>query len=219
MSGRSVRASTPAVVAAGILTTIAAISSADPLHRPSAVCPESRSQIFFFPQSTFHSRPDLDAFVRKWYSQQLSAMKEPSLSCGASPGTEAYRFTWLRTFHHPIAVRITWSEEGGELTSVELDGAGGYEPGSILKTARRPLPEGEWSVLKASVERLRFWAMPTRPSADPSGADGAQWITEGRRGDEYHIVDRWSPKTGSYRDMGLQFLRLAGITIPARELY
>jgi hypothetical protein len=206
-------------VAAGIATMLAAMGSADPLHSPPAVCPESSSLTFFFPQSTFHPKPDLDGFVRKWYSHQLSAMKEPSLSCGVAPGTEAYRSTWLRTFHHPIAVRISWSEERGELTSVELDGAGGYEPGSILKTGHRPLPKGEWSVLKASVERLKFWAMPTRLSADLSGADGAQWIIEGRRGDEYHIVDRWSPKTGSYRDVGLQFLRLAGIIVPAREVY
>jgi hypothetical protein len=160
----------------------------------------------------------LDTLVRKWYSQQLSAMKEPSLSCGDAE-SETYRFTWLRTFDHPVAVRISWADEGAELISVELDGAGGYAPGNVLKSARRALTGTDWRGLKASFEGLKFWTMPTQLSADTDGADGAQWILEGRRGDDYHVVERWSPEAGSYREVGLQFLRLAGITVPADEVY
>jgi hypothetical protein len=183
------------------------------------VCSEPSSPTFFFSEGTFYPRPDVDAFVRVWYSKHLAVMKEPSLSCGPSPGPETYRFTWLRTFHHPIAVRVSWSHKGAELTSVELGGAGGYEPGGILRKAHRPLSTEAWSDLRNSVVSLKFWAMPTRLADDSSGADGAQWILEGRRGDEYHVVDRWSPQKGRYRKVGLQFLRLAGIVVPTSEVY
>lgn len=38
---------------------------------------------------------------------------------------EIYRFLWLRTFHHPIAVAAVALEGGAQLRFVELDGRGG----------------------------------------------------------------------------------------------
>jgi hypothetical protein len=65
-------------------------------------------------------------------------MSEPSLSCDRT-GAETYRFLWLRTWGHPIAVRIAGLSTGGLISAVELDGAGGYGPGTILRTVNRPL--------------------------------------------------------------------------------
>jgi hypothetical protein len=84
-------------------------------------CPEPAATDTFFPQGELYSlRSDLDAFVREWYSMHLRAMGEPSLSCGLPSEEEVYRFLWLRTFHHPIAVRIVRTADGAKLDVTEL---------------------------------------------------------------------------------------------------
>src|SRR6185503_15892511 len=137
----------------------------------------------------------------------LRQAHEPSLSCGASSADETYRFTWLRTFHAPVIVRVSRSGDRRELTAVVLSGAGGYEPGTVERKMERPLQPAEWRRLTAALALSGFWKLPLR---DPqsSGADGARWLVEGRRGDEYHLVDRWSPDRGRYRALGLTLLAL-----------
>jgi hypothetical protein len=146
-------------------------------------------------------------------------MREPSLSCGVSAATESYRFTWLRTFHHPVVVRASWSGDSGELSSVETDGAGGYEPGNILRTAKQAISKAQWDALTTAIHSADFWALPTEEQTNAVVLDGAQWILEGRRGDEYHAVHRSSPKSGPYRDASLQLLQAAGISTPSGEVY
>ena len=75
----------------------------------------------------------LDAFTRGWYESHLAAMKEPRLGAFVDSGNvEAVRFLWLRSFHHPIAVRAMRRGASYSLIAVELAGAGGYAPGAVL---------------------------------------------------------------------------------------
>jgi hypothetical protein len=72
----------------------------------------------------------------------------------------------------------------------------------------------------AALSKTSFWNMPTRPSKTSLGLDGSQWIVEGRSGSgKYHLVDRWTPRQGAYRDAGLVFLTLAGISVDRKDLY
>src|SRR5690348_9677165 len=59
---------------------------------------------YFPPHSLDPSDPRSDSFRNHWYSQQLEAMSEPVLKPGGNLKT--YRFTWLRSFHHPVVVRV-----------------------------------------------------------------------------------------------------------------
>jgi hypothetical protein len=52
-----------------------------------------------------------------------------------------------------------------------------------------------------------FWNTLADPSA---GFDGSQWILESKIGDDYHFVDRWTPREGAAHDMGLQFIAISG---------
>lgn len=183
-------------------------------------CPTPNEKDYFFPQGLLHSaRADLDDFVRAWYSGSLRVMKEPSLSCGKIADSQVYRFLWLRTFHRPISIRITHSKNSTALVAVELTGVGGYEPGSIARRIEKTVTTAEWKRLETVLSRTTFWNMPPRPPELELGFDGAQWIIEGRRPGQYHVVDRWTPKKGSYRDAGLYFLRLSGLSVPEQELY
>jgi hypothetical protein len=98
-----------------------------------------------------------------------------------------------------------------------LDGAGGYAPGKVLKRVERALSPVEREKLMANLSRIDFWRMETNSGG--AGLDGAQWIMEGVHDGRYHVVDRWSPESGAYREACLLFVELAGISIPAHRIY
>jgi len=205
----------------GILTTCYALVFAVVVTAGEArpFCPKATESNFYFPDGILESRTDLDEYVRAWYSKPLRIVGEPSLSCGQAPGTEVYRFLWLRTFHHPISIRVTRSDNKTALVAAELTGAGGSDPGSVARRVDKILAIAEWKGLEAALSGTAFWKMSTRQPDKEVGLDGAQWIVEGRRVAEYHVVHRWTPRTGSYREAGLHFLELSGLRIPQQELY
>ena len=158
--------------------------------------------------------------VSSWATQHLTAMKEPSLFAPHEKAArEEYRFLWLRTFHKPIAIRI-WSEgSAAQMRVVRLSGAGGYEPGHIESdTATKVTPE-DWKRFRDCIAKAQFWQMPTKESAEELGLDGSRWILEGRDAAKYHVVDRWTPRGGSYADCCRFLVTLANFQIPKDEFY
>ena len=88
-------------------------------------CPSLDAEDYYFPKGALDpSRSKVDGITRDWYSKYLRAMMEPSLSCGQGPDGFAYRFLWLRSSHHPIAVRVEKDGSSVTLNAVELDGTG-----------------------------------------------------------------------------------------------
>jgi hypothetical protein len=52
------------------------------------------------------------------------------------------------------------------------------------------------------------------------GLDGSQWVIEGIKNGSYHLVDRWSPKDGEVRAIGMAMMKkLAKLELPAKETY
>lgn len=181
-------------------------------------CPEKGADEFFFPKdSLFAGRPDMDSMMRNWYSKHLYAMNEPSLSCVKSKIDLAYRFIWLRTFNHPMAVRVTSSKGQVKLCAVELNGEGGYEPGKVFRRKEKILTTKEWDSLAQGITSSSFWTMPITNKRN--GLDGAEWIIEGRQGKNYHVVNRWSPSEGDFRSLGILFMKLSGWNYPEDEVY
>jgi hypothetical protein len=144
-------------------------------------------------------------------------MLEPSLSCGQRTDGFAYRLLWLRSFHHPISVRIEKNGSTVTLNAVELDGAGGHAPGEIVKRIQRALSPTEQNKFLTKLSRIGFWEMKT--NQDRLGLEGAQWILEGTENGRYQVVDRWSPGPGAYRDVCLLLLEFTGIAIPPLDYY
>ena len=190
-----------------VLTVLAATSCAASTSADRIACPSSSSKDYFFASGTLDpANSRADDFVRGWYSEQLAAMGEPSISCGEPQ--DVYRLTWLRTFHHPVAVRVTAQGEQAILHAIELDGAGGYEPGKVLRRNEKVLSHAEFDELRRAFSEARFGSMPT--SEGRLGLDGAEWILEAFDENGYHIVVRWSPDDGPVRDIGNLFLALTG---------
>jgi hypothetical protein len=156
-----------------------------------------------------------DSFQRKWYANQFAALGLGSWSCGTFG--QGYRFVWLRTFHHPVSVSIVRETTGWELDAMELNGAGGYQPGAVLRRVRLDLDAKQIEGIQHRIDVAGAWSLPTN-LAD-SAMDGAQWIIELRDGDHYHVIDRLSPKNDPVRALGLAFLALTGWQFPEREMY
>lgn len=136
-------------------------------------------------------------------------MGEFSLLSKSDLSKEAYRFLWLRSFHHPIAVRIERSSNKTDLFFTELNGAGAYEPGTILSRERRSIDHSQWCEFLNKLEKANYWDLGE--DRDDTGDDGSQWVMEGVRDGRYHLVDRWTPIEGDYRLACIFLLQLSGL--------
>jgi len=180
------------------------------------------AQAPYFPKGAFSDDSNGDRFKAEWYSTHLKALNEPSLLQFASkPSLESYRFVWLRTFHHPVVVRLDIRADGvGELTAKVSNGAGGYKPGQIIQNVSRPLTREQTSMFLAQLGKDKFWELPSYENSGRGGNDGSQWIVEGVKDGKYHVVDRWTPSEGPVRELGVTLaLGLAELKIPKDDLY
>jgi hypothetical protein len=173
------------------------------LHAPSVACGNDRKMAI------------LSDFEDGWFSQHLTAAREPSLFEQAlkSPGgTNSYRFTLLRSFHAPVTVRIEENAQGEMLlTTKVLSGKGGYEPGRIAEEKSRQLTPAE----RENVRRMFIASDFVNFRADPCilGLDGAEWIIETRVDGKYRLVKQWSPTEGAVYRIGISLLKLTGLSV------
>ena len=178
----------------------------------------------YFPPGALDRNPHRDEFKVNWYSKHLQALQEPSL-WGLSredPNAEVYRFLWLRSFHHPIAVRLILQGDGsGWLTSRITSGQGGYDPGKLIGTTSSLLNKAKTQSLLTAIESANIWDLSTYPDTNEVvGLDGAQWIIEGVGNSRCHIIDRWSPNARDpVRAIGILALKLGRPKIPSAEIY
>lgn len=178
------------------------------------------AQVRYFPEGSLSSNRQIDEFTAKWYSKQLSALEEPSLwELSTTQKTQSYRFLWLRTFHHPIAVRVDINIDGtSRLTTKIANGAGGYEPGKLVenKTVTMSKEQTDWFLGK--IEQHKFWKLHLVEKT--GGCDGARWIIEGIKDGSYKMVDQWSPHEGDVHAIGLVMVNdLAKLKLPSSEIY
>src|SRR5262245_57942636 len=154
-------------------------------------------------------------FIVEWYSKFLTAMEEPSLyNLSQDQRIHCYRFLWLRTFHHPISLRLSIDPEGTGLITVKIaDGAGGYEPGKIITNENVPVSKRDVDTFLKVLREANFWQLPAVEKSDRMGLDGAQWVIEGTKSGKYHVADRWSPEKGSFRKLGLLMVQLSKLKI------
>jgi hypothetical protein len=166
----------------------------------------------YFPQKIWGNDMSPKHSQAGWYGKHLEAMNEKSLLDSSRESAETYRFLWLRTFHHPIFVRVECARTEVKLFTKELDGLGGYAPGKISRSGEGVLTESEWCEFLRLLDKADFWKMPSEN--DVLGNDGAQWVLEGVKENRYHVVDRWTPRDESkYRAACIYLLKLSGVDV------
>ncbi len=174
------------------------------------------SNSFFGIDSTNVNDDCITPFENEWYSKHLKCMGESSLYNFQKADIEIYRFTWLRTFHHPYVVTIIFDSLGkGKVIIKMTDGAGGYAPGNLKRNDTLQLDEKTIKTIKIKFDKISFWTLATHN--DDDGKDGAEWILEVRNKDKYHMVKRWSPESGDFRSFCLYILKIG--KIKEKEIY
>lgn len=178
----------------------------------------------YFPDHAFTQRDDLSTFKVSWYQKDLDALREPSLweLSKQSSTNHVYRFLWLRSFHHPIAVRLNINPDGtGTLTTKVCSGAGGYDPGKLIVNRNERVAADRVKWFLDQVDEQHYWSLTTEEE-DPNtvGVDGAQWVLEAVKNGNYKVVDRWSPENGPIKSLGLTFLiDFAKLKLLYQEVY
>jgi hypothetical protein len=168
-------------------------SDKSPREKKDGEQPDSSFKIF--------PAPDGRAYFPKgsesYYTKYLAAMKEPSLQ-PKEKETEGWslRFTWLRTFHKPIAVRLWKDGDEIQMRAVRMSGKGGYDPGKVEKEVVRKLTVEERKQMEPLLESKDLWKPLTKDedALTSGGLDGAPWIFERRTGGTYTMVEYWCPK-------------------------
>lgn len=157
-------------------------------------------------------QPLLTDFVGAWYLKHLNAAHELSLNAGQTPRS-TWRFTWLRSFHAPVVVRIEQTSPARmRLTAKRLSGKGGYDPGGVAETIERWLTPAEQERILAAA--LQVQALETRDCS--LKADGVRWIFESTVEGRRRMVDANSPGDGPLHDLGTVFLDLTGWPLEPR---
>lgn len=152
-------------------------------------------------------RPVISSLERDWFTKHLRAAAEPSLAMGAR---DVIRFTWLRSFHHTVSIRVEGlASARPRLWARELTGHGGYDAGKVGRRIERRLSPAEAAALRRTVSARNLFAQPPLECGN-IGLDGAEWIMEGVDGRGYHLIVRWSPEAGPVREVGLAMLGLTG---------
>ncbi len=175
-------------------------------------CPDFKRQLShpgnYFPENVFDWERKIE-----WYSEHLGAMHEPSLlNMVGNEENRVYRFLWLRSFHVPIAIRLTVDSSGaGSLTTKMLSGAGGYCPGILIKDETITVMKEDVREFISLLQKANYWELPTNKKV--LGLDGAEWIIEGVNGGRYHVVNRWTPEEGEFRKAALYLLRLSKLEV------
>ena len=183
---------------------LSSFSVSDYLLACGGGCIPSDCQETYFPMKALGDDSSGDQFKAKWYSQELKLLEEPSLlKQSKNPSCESNRFLWLRSFHHPVAIRLDMRADGiGVLTTKVASGAGGFRPGHLVENTSRPLTREQTQAFLTRLLRVSFWSLPSHVN-DETGTDWSQWVIEGVRGGKYHLADRWSPDSGPVRELGI----------------
>jgi hypothetical protein len=171
----------------------------------------------YFPERTLGQNQWLHDLKSFSYSARLWRMREPSfLDLAKDPFYEGYRFLWLGSFDEPVCVRLEIGSIGtGTLTVKKISDQGGRFPGRFVLEMSDQLSESQVGLFLDALRKAAFWKQPTR--IEDCGLDGADWVVEGVKGYRYHVVVRWSPRTGPFREAALLLVQLGGLI--TEEIY
>ena len=127
---------------------------------------------------------------------------------------EIYRFTWLRTFHHPVSVRLEKQGDIIKLFTKVCNGAGGYDPKQLIFDTTINATTEQFKTLIQKISNINFWNLTTE-QRDDTGKDGSEWIIEAIKDNKYHMVTRWTPsvkRQGDFRSVGEYLISISKLT-------
>jgi hypothetical protein len=131
-----------------------------------------------------------------YYTRYLSAMKEPSVKAPLAEGVAGvFRFTYLRSFHDPLVVRIVDKGEDLTMTAIRLKMDREYRPVKIIHDETWNLDPESTKTVRGLLTQKDFLKPlnGTEEALASGGLDGSRWIFELHDKDGYRMLDIWSP--------------------------
>lgn len=120
---------------------------------------------------------EIGKITAEWLEVQLRDLKEDCLyNNKTKPNATIYRFTWLRSFHHPIVIRIEKTANEIMLYWKVGKGEGGYEPEGLKKSGKKKLSLKEWTEFESLVKGSDFDNLPNEKYIPMT--DGSTWTLE-----------------------------------------
>ena len=181
----------------------------------------------------------------RWFSRDLWRLQEPVIyNVPLAPGEEIYRFTWLRSFQRPMAVRL--SKRGKKyilawkvasipvparvrLTSQdksvkyksfkEKTIRARYGNGALQQEGSRYVSRHVWLHFKKMINNCGFDTVRNINSSGLVMNDGAEGILESRQPNRYHVVAKQSPGLHDFEQCCLYLLHRAHISLRWEKIY
>ncbi len=162
----------------------------------------------YFPRGLLSRNPQLDASMHSAFAEYLAQMNEPPLM--NSSDNEVYRFTWLRSFHPKVVVRV-WSDRGVRMLTIkELISDNENRVARMSVDETRRLTADEWTQFAQLFDQACVWTLPSAPEVIAN--DGAWWVFEATSPGHYQVINRQSPEE-SYRELCLYLLKLSALPL------
>jgi hypothetical protein len=153
----------------------------------------------------------------EWLEVQLVDLQENCLYNNVTNrNSTIYRFTWLRSFNHPIAVRIEKNEDEITLYWKVGKGAGGYEPKGLKKSGKKRLSLKEWTEFERLVKESNFDSLPNEKYILMT--DGATWTLERKNSESFKAHNTNSPSK-EISEACLYLIALSNIKVKDDDKY
>ncbi len=151
----------------------------------------------------------------EYTTEQLKSMEEPSL-LSPQNGLDIYRFTWLRTFHNPIAVRIEKKKDKIYLYWKVGKGAAGYGAKGLKRKGKRKISIDDWKKFESLVENAKYKELLNDYYVPVT--DGAMWTLEHSTTTDYKAKTSNHPGK-QFSEACLYLIKLAKIKIKEKDIY
>lgn len=164
----------------------------------------------YFPPELFSGREG--EFMVRWYSKTLYALDDKPLWPGVT-AEPIYRFTWSRSFSYPLSVSLTLLPDG---TGIVVLHAADAELQHLTANQSRSIGAEQVAEFLELLEHAEFWQMPSLGGR--RGFDGSEWILEGTRNGNYHLVTRWCAGETAFGAAAFRLVELSGFPVNGQEI-
>lgn len=180
-----------------IKAVLEAVPPDSPNRSIAGICLEALNEhnaalfVDYFPLGTFTG--PAAQLTNFWYSRVLYGLREQPLWGGSQTTEETWRFTHIGAWGRSQTVSLFIHSNGSgsiRLRSFDLD-----RTGSLSRPDSIEIPADQVSRFLEALKGAEFWTASTHIRSN--GLDGAEWVLEGQKQGQYHIVTRWCPGTES----------------------
>jgi hypothetical protein len=151
-----------------------------------------------------------------WLTKQLQNLQEPNISTMAKKDSETFRFTWLRSFDHPNAIRLENLKDDYIFYWAIGKGSGGYEPLGLKKKGKRKISKSEWDNFQRLIKETNLETLPNNDYLMMT--DGATWTLEYNKSGTFLAKNTNHPNK-EFKSACLYLVKLAKIKIKDEDLY